>query len=700
MENILYYVCVPFGALMRACWSLAGDYGLAILLFTLATKVVLLPLSVWIHKNSILMVKIQPEMNFIKARFYGDGDTIADEQSKLFKKHGYHPMLSLIPLAIQIGLLMAVICIIYDPLDYLFGVPSDVSNALGAFIGADLDNSGWQIQIVNAIRSGKITAVSSIEGVSPQTLAQICETVGAFDVTFFGFDLTAVPIGEWGKYTFVPLIAGVSAWGLCFTQNLSNVIQHEQSAWNKYGLMAISVGISLYLGCFVPVGIALYWTASNALSIAQMYALNAAIAPRKYVDYAALEKSREALRQIDSLDRDEDRARIRANRKRERKDYKRFFSIVNKHLVIYSEKSGFYKYFKGLIEELNKRSNVVVHYVTNDPDDVIFEVAKQNPRIKPYYIGIKRAIPLMMKLEADMVLMTTPDLNKMYLKRSIMKKDVEYVYVPHDTMSIHMGFREGALDEFDTVFCTGPHVEREIRATEAHYVLTAKRLVRFGYPLSDELMSASREQTTKANSDTRKTVLIAPSWQEDNLLDSCIDELIEGLWCDEYKIVVRPHPEYVKRYGARMRSIVDKYAERTGEGLEFQLDFSDNTSIYSSDVLITDWSGIAPEFCFATGRPAIFINTEMKCRNPNWRDIGIEPVEIGLRTKLGIALDKSELFDIKARVEELSERSEEYARRIEKTYGEHLFNHGSSAKEGARYILSRLVTKAEKGKEK
>ena len=251
-------------------------------------------------------------------------------------------------------------------------------------------------------------------------------------------------------------------------------------------------------------------------------------------------------------------------------------------------------------EELNKRSNVVIHYVTNDPDDIIFEVAKQNSRIKPYYIGIKRAIPLMMKLEADMVLMTTPDFNKMYLKRSVMKKDVEYVYVPHDTMSVHMGFREGALDEFDTIFCTGPHVEREIRATEAHYGLAEKRLVHFGYPLSDELMRASRDFKNESG-EKRKTVLIAPSWQEDNLLDSCVDELIEGLMCDEYKIIVRPHPEYVKRYGARMQSIVDKYAESTG-GLEFQLDFSDSTAIYSSDVLITDWSGIAPEFCFEIGR--------------------------------------------------------------------------------------------------
>ena len=46
MDTILYYICIPLGVLMRWCWLLVRDYGLAILLFTLATKVVLLPVSV------------------------------------------------------------------------------------------------------------------------------------------------------------------------------------------------------------------------------------------------------------------------------------------------------------------------------------------------------------------------------------------------------------------------------------------------------------------------------------------------------------------------------------------------------------------------------------------------------------------------------------------------------------------------------
>ena len=696
MDTILYYICIPLGVLMRWCWLLVKDYGLAILLFTLATKVVLLPVSVWIHKNSILMVKIQPSVNFLKAEHYGDMDTIADEQAKLFKREKYHPMLSLIPLAVQIILLMGVVQIIYHPLEYLFSVDSSTIGAVAEWLGVSTEDSSVQLRIIDAIREGRLTASSVIAGVDSTVLSDMVSRVADFKLVFLGVDLATVPSDVWGAYLAVPAVAGASSWLLCFTQNRSNVIQHEQGALSKYGLMAVSVGISLYLGCFVPAGIALYWIASNLFSIVQMYALNAVINPKKYVDYDALERSRAALEEIEKLDeRNKKDPEYRKNRAREKADYKKFFGIVNKKLVIYAEKSGFYKYFEGLIRELTRRSNITIHYVTNDPNDVIFEVAKENPQIKPYYIGIKKMIPLMMRLEADMVVMTTPDLDKFYLKRSIMQKDVEYIYVPHDSMSVHMGFREGALDAFDTVFCAGPHTEREIRETEAVYGLPAKTLVQFGYPLVDKLIEAGAAERASHKSGGRREILIAPSWNEDNLLDSCIDDLIGGLMCEDYHITVRPHPEYVKRYGARMNAIVERFADKVGEGLSFELDFSGNKSIYSADLLITDWSGISVEYCFATKRPAIFVNTKMKVLNPNWQKIPSTPVEISLRSIVGVAVEKEELSNISEIAADLFARGGEYEDTIERTLGEFLFNIGTAEKAGADYILSSLARRAE-----
>ena len=690
MGEVIYYICIPLGYLIKWCHMLVSNYGLAIVLFTLLTKIILLPLSIWIQKNSILMVKIQPEVNFLKARLMGNMDAIADEQSKLFKREHYHPMLSLIPLILQLVLLMGVVQNIYNPLTYLFSISGETITEMANFIGADLSSSSYELDIVEAVKNGLITESSGITGVTPEILSAI----KSLDLNFLGMNLTRNPSVAVGLYLLVPVIAGLSSFFVSLTQNQSNVIQHEQSKWNQYGIMALSVGLSLYLGLFVPCGIAVYWTASNLMSIAQMYLLNVAINPKKFVDYEALEESRKALLEAKKFgETDKKDQKYKENKKREKRDYALFKSVKGKHVVFYSERSGFYKYYKGIISELLDRSNLTVHYVTNDPNDVIFEVAKSNPKIKPYYIGLKKLSLLMMLLEADIFVMTTPALDKYYLKRSFVKKDVEYIYVPHDMMSVHMGFTEGAFDAFDTVFCTGRHVIEELREIEKVYKTPRKKLFEFGYPLADNLVEDGRKANENKVANNKKQILIAPSWQEDNLLDSVIDELIAGLYKDEYKLIVRPHPEYLKRFGAKLDALVKKYADYDKEKLVFELDFSSNESIYTSDLIITDWSGIAPEFCFATKRPAVFVNTKIKAPNENWQKINKTPVEISLRKIIGVDVDKKDVKNIDKVVAELFSKSKEYEKTIEETFENFIFNHGCSSKMGAKYILYSLAKK-------
>lgn len=229
-------------------------------------------------------------------------------------------------------------------------------------------------------------------------------------------------------------------------QNASNVLQSEQLKYNKYGTMAFSVGLSLYLGWYVPIGTALYWICSNLMAVLQLYIFSGIIKPRKYVDYEQLNKSRETLTELQNIGKKRRESLFSENKRRERKDYKRFFSVVNKHLVFYSESNGFYKYFKEFIEYLLKHTNLTIHYITGDPKDDIFELAQENLQIRAYYIGENRLITLMMKMDTDMVVMTMPDLNNYHIKRSYVRDDVEYVYVQHDMGGTNMGMRKGGKE--------------------------------------------------------------------------------------------------------------------------------------------------------------------------------------------------------------------------------------------------------------
>ena len=259
-------------------------------------------------------------------------------------------------------------------------------------------------------------------------------------------------------------------------------------------------------------------------------------------------------------------------------------------------------------------------------------------------------------------------------------------------MSVHMSFREGAMDHFDTVLCVGPQQIAEIRKTEEVYSLPAKTLVECGYCLLDDMMAdwAKREKKPK---DGMKRILIAPSWNEDNILDSCADELIRNLLKEGRKITVRPHPEYVKRYGPKLNALMERWKEQTGEGLAFETDFSSNESLYEADILITDWSGIAYEYSYTTGKPTLFINTKMKMPNPNWEKIGITPLEISLRDQIGRSLSKDELGKAEEVIAEMESHPEEWKEKIAGVREQNIFNSGHAGETAAEYILKSLIEK-------
>ncbi len=616
--NILDIISTPLAWLLDWCSSLLGGYLAGIVLFTVLTKLILFPVSLWVHKNGISMVRITPGINRLKVKYFGDKDAIADETLKLYKQEHYHPLASTLPTLIQLLLLI-----------------------------------------------GVIGAVNRVMGQADTLLTQ-----------------TPWELGGWALG--MPLAAGGAALLLGVAQNRFNPLQREQNPREQWMSNGFSILISLLLGAFVSMGVAVYWIAGNLLSILQQLLMNLCIRPDQYIDYADLEESKQELQKLGGLSQ----GISKEEKKREKADYKRFFSVANKHLVFYSEKSGFYKYFKDVIEYVLEKSNVIVHYVTNDPNDAVFDLARTQPRIRPYYVGQTKLITLMMKMDADIVVMTCPDLDRFHLKRSYVRKDVEYVYMFHYPLSTHMVLNTGALDHYDTVFCVGDFQFAEIRKAEQLYGSKEKKLISAGYGQLEQLYEGYRRMEKTCREHPK--ILIAPSWQEDNILDSCIDGLLSELLGKGFEVVVRPHPEYVKRYGPRMDAIVHRHQGKEELGLRFELDFTSNRSIFDSDLLITDWSGTAYEFSFVTLKPAVFVDTKPKINNPEYQKLGIEPLEFSLRDQVGIRVDPKDLSGLSDRLRQLLAESDSYARRIEEIRENTISHFGESAKVGGRYLLKRL----------
>ena len=622
-------ICAPLGWLMRLAYSLTGNYGLAVIVFTLLTKLVLLPVSLWVHANGIKMVRLEPAVNRLKVKYFGDPDKVAEEQALLYKKAHYSPFATVIPVAVQVLLLIGLVQIIYHPDVYLRR--------------PDLNTA------------------------------------------FLGFDLSATPLAAGGIHLLLPLLAGLAALVLSLCQNKINPLQKSQGKAARLSSMAVSVGISLVLGFTVPAGVGFYWIWSNLFTILQQLLLNKLRPPEKEIDWAELEESRKELAAYTRTG--SDTVRSREEKRREKADYKRFFSVGNKHLVFYSEGSGFYKYFEKIILWLLENSKLTIHYVTSDPNDQVFALAKENPRLVPYYIGPKKLITLFMKLEADVVVMTMSDLGNYQYKRSYYSKNIKYVYVFHYPLSTHMVLHTGALRHYDAILCVGDFQFEEIRQTEKLFGDPEQELIACGYGQLEKLYDAY--QAMPRTERQRPKVLIAPSWQPDNILDSCIDDLLKELLGKGFDVTVRPHPEYVKRYGERMDAIVKRYEGYRGGDLFFELDFTGNTSIFDSDTVISDWSGTAYEFVMVTEKPCVFIDTPPKINNPDYEKITVPPLEFSLRDQVGIRVKPDSLDGLAEKIRALLE-DKSFGSRIAEIRNQYIANFGRSGEVGGQYLIDEV----------
>jgi YidC/Oxa1 family membrane protein insertase len=624
LQQFLNLLVFPLGQILRLGFFITGNYGLAILFFALAAKVITFPLTLLAQKNSIRLIQMQSELDHIKRVHYGDKNRINEEQYELYKRERYSPLSGLLPLLVQLALLIGMINVIYQPQNHITSLTAN-------------------------------------------------------DLIFLGTDLSITPSRN-NLYALVllPLLSGLSSYLLCLIQNQINPAQRRMRFWDKWGMSIILIAFSIYFPIVMQAAVGLYWFYSNTLSIAVAFCANAVYNPKKLVAVQLLVPPPKISRE----ERLQQKILRQKQTELENASIKRFYSQDNSDkLVFYSVIEGHYKYFSEIIDYLLANTEIVVHYVTNDFNDKL--LTQKRDRLEVYYISEKRAITFMLKLKAKMVVMTAPNLQQYHIKRSVVCTDIEYVFTYHHFTSL-MLLREGALDHFDTVFCVGKHQIEEIRLTEQLYRLPQKKLVKVGYGQIDKLLRMySAMQITESKS---PRILIAPSWSERNILDSHLDEIVKHL-AENNKLIVRPHPEYIRRFPEKWQIIMNKY---NSENILIDMDFLSNDSIYQSDILITDWSNIAYEFSYCTKKPTIYVNTPMKIMNSEYFKLGIEPLDITLRGKLGVAVDIDKLNSLPGIITDMRNNPEKYRRSIESAIAEYLFYPGRSGEAAGKYIMSQF----------
>ena len=124
-----------FSAALAGFYALVPSYGLAIILLTLAVRVLLLPLSIKQTRSMREVAKIQPEVKKLQAKYKGDRQKMNEEMMALYKEHGVNPFGGCGPLILQFPVLIGLFYVIRSPLSYMgFQAPPANSDLKGIFI--------------------------------------------------------------------------------------------------------------------------------------------------------------------------------------------------------------------------------------------------------------------------------------------------------------------------------------------------------------------------------------------------------------------------------------------------------------------------------------------------------------------------------------------------------------------------------------
>jgi len=295
-------------------------------------------------------------------------------------------------------------------------------------------------------------------------------------------------------------------------------------------------------------------------------------------------------------------------------DFLKKIKILNKYYkyIFFSENINYLNSYKDFLLLLAKKNNdsKILHLVSDNEETYKSLIMEKNIITVGIGGGTLRTLTFLL-IRGKYFFMTLTNLGNYYLKKSTSCKN--YIYFFHSLASINKVYEHNAFKNYDIVCCNGDYHYQEILEQEKRYAFPKKKLIKSGFIYLDYL-----KKNINLNKMIKKTILFAPSWNEakENLLEKYGYEIIKHLISRGYKVIFRPHPEHFKRSKLAIQKILNHFEKK--ENFYLSKNLSDLASLEKSNLLITDYSGIALEFLSILHRPVLLIEVGNKRFNKDF----------------------------------------------------------------------------------
>lgn len=261
--GIFKIIAIPLGWLLKIIYDVVSNYGLALLLFTLVTKIILFPLSWKQKKSSIRMAAVQPLINEVNKKYANNPQKRNEEMMRIQQENGISASSGCLPMLIQLPILFGLINVIYEPLTHLAKLSNDTIEAAKGVVeglGLNLGTYSPQSTILTAVRNNP----DAFQGIlSAENIAYIQD----INMSFLGLDLTQMPsIKEPSLLWIIPILSVVSMLA-------SQIIMMKLNGQKMEGPMKwMPIYTTVMFGYFafaMPAGVTVYWIFSSVFGILQ-----------------------------------------------------------------------------------------------------------------------------------------------------------------------------------------------------------------------------------------------------------------------------------------------------------------------------------------------------------------------------------------------------------------------------------------------
>lgn len=347
--------------------------------------------------------------------------------------------------------------------------------------------------------------------------------------------------------------------------------------------------------------------------------------------------------------------------------------------VIFSDHKRYWNVFKPFCDEF-ERQKIPLTYYTQSPDDPALAEHYQYVTTECIGEGNKGFLRMNM-LNAGVVVATTPELDVLQWKRS---KNVDYyIHVPHSIDELS-AYRMFALDYYDGLLASNQLQVDMLREFERLRPAIKRRdnpIV--GSPHMDGAWKKVQQLPPHTVDFESPTVLLAPSWGKNTILNRYGEKLIDALLATGFKIIIRPHPQSYTADKEMMDRLLAKYPD-----VEWNRD-NDNLAVLNrADMLITDFSTIIFDWVLLFDRPCIYAEAEfdISCLDSAWLEDPDTWMFKAIR-RIGIKLQESQFPEMRNVIlNALRDTSLAAERKAVKE--ECWYNQGNAAKDAVDYLLT------------